>query len=137
VTKLEALGERSVWVDCDVIQADGGTRTASITGSYVALVLALRTLVQRGVLSQVPVQDHVAAISVGIVDGVPLLDLAYDEDSRAEVDMNIIKTSDGRYIEIQGTAETTPFGRDRLYDMLAMADAGIAELVEIQKQALG
>jgi ribonuclease PH len=137
VTKLEALGERSVWVDCDVIQADGGTRTASITGSYVALVLALRTLVKRGVLSQVPVQDHVAAISVGIVDGVPLLDLAYDEDSRAEVDMNIIKTSDGRYIEIQGTAETTPFGRDRLYDMLAMADAGIAELVEIQKQALG
>ena len=137
VTKLEALGERSVWVDCDVIQADGGTRTASITGSYVALVLALRTLVKRGVLSQVPVQDHVAAISVGIVDGVPLLDLAYDEDSRADVDMNIIKTSDGRYIEIQGTAETTPFGRDRLYDMLAMADAGIAELVEIQKQALG
>jgi ribonuclease PH len=137
VTKLEAMGERSVWVDCDVIQADGGTRTASITGSYVALVLALRTLVKRGVLSQVPVQDHVAAISVGIVDGVPLLDLAYDEDSRADVDMNIIKTSDGRYIEIQGTAETTPFGRDRLYDMLAMADAGIAELVEIQTQALG
>jgi ribonuclease PH len=137
VTKLEALGERSVWVDCDVIQADGGTRTASITGSYVALVLALRTLVQRGVLPQVPVQDHVAAISVGIVDGVPLLDLAYAEDSRADVDMNIVKTSDGRYIEIQGTAETTPFGRDRLYDMLAMADAGIAELVEIQKQALG
>jgi ribonuclease PH len=137
VTKLEALGERSGWVDCDVIQADGGTRTASITGSYVALVLALRTLVKRGVISQVPVQDHVAAISVGIVDGVPLLDLAYDEDSKADVDMNIIKTSDGRYIEIQGTAETTPFGRDRLYDMLAMADAGIAELVEIQKQALG
>jgi len=137
VTKLDALGERTVWVDCDVIQADGGTRTASITGSYVALVLALRTLVQRGVLSQVPVQDHVAAISVGIVDGVPLLDLAYEEDSRADVDMNIIKTSDGRYIEIQGTAETTPFGRDRLYDMLAMADAGIAELVEVQKQVLG
>ena len=137
VTKLDALGERTVWVDCDVIQADGGTRTASITGSYVALVLALRTLVQRGVLSQVPVQDHVAAISVGIVDGVPLLDLAYEEDSRADVDMNVIKTSDGRYIEIQGTAETTPFGRDRLYDMLAMADAGIAELVEIQKRVLG
>jgi ribonuclease PH len=137
VTKLEEMGERTVWVDCDVIQADGGTRTASITGSYVALVLALRTLVQRGVLPRVPVQDHVAAISVGIVDGVPLLDLAYEEDSRADVDMNIIKTSDGRYIEIQGTAETTPFGRDRLYDMLAMADAGIAELVEVQKQVLG
>jgi ribonuclease PH len=137
VTKLEALGERTVWVDCDVIQADGGTRTASITGSYVALVLALRTLVQRGALPHVPVHDHVAAVSVGIVDGVPLLDLAYEEDSRADVDMNVVKTSDGRYIEIQGTAEATPFGRDRLYDMLALADVGIAELVAIQKQALG
>jgi ribonuclease PH len=137
VTKLEELGERTVWVDCDVIQADGGTRTASITGSYVALVLALRTLVQRGVLTHVPVQDHVAAISVGIVGGVPLLDLAYDEDSKADVDMNVIKTSDGRYIEIQGTAETTPFGKDRLYDMLALADAGIAELVAIQTKVLG
>jgi ribonuclease PH len=137
VTKLEELGERTVWVDCDVIQADGGTRTASITGSYVALVLALRTLVQRGVLTHVPVQDHVAAISVGIVGGVPLLDLAYEEDSKADVDMNVIKTSDGRYIEIQGTAETTPFGRDRLYDMLALADAGIADLVAIQKKVLG
>jgi ribonuclease PH len=137
VTKLEELGERTVWVDCDVIQADGGTRTASVTGSYVALVLALRTLVQRGVLSHVPVHDHVAAISVGIVDGVPLLDLAYEEDSRADVDMNVIKTSDGRYIEIQGTAEATPFDRDRLYDMLALADVGIAELVAIQKKVLG
>jgi ribonuclease PH len=137
VTKLEELGERTVWVDCDVIQADGGTRTASITGSYVALILALRTLVQRGTLSHVPVQDHVAAISVGIVDGVPLLDLAYEEDSRADVDMNIVKTSDGRYIEVQGTAETTPFDRDRLYDMLALADVGIAELVALQKQVLG
>jgi ribonuclease PH len=137
VTKLEELGERTVWVDCDVIQADGGTRTASITGSYVALVLALRTLVQRGVLTHVPVQDHVAAISVGIVGGVPLLDLAYDEDSKADVDMNVIKTSDGRYIEIQGTAETTPFERDRLYDLLALADAGIADLVAVQKRVLG
>jgi ribonuclease PH len=137
VTKLEDMGERTVWIDCDVIQADGGTRTASITGSYVALVLALRTLVQRGVLARVPVQDHVAAISVGIVDGAPLLDLAYEEDSRAEVDMNVVKTSDGRYIELQGTAETTPFGRDRLYDLLALADAGIAELVDMQKQVLG
>jgi ribonuclease PH len=131
------MGERTVWIDCDVIQADGGTRTAAITGSYVALVLALRTLVQRGALTRLPVQDHVAAVSVGIVDGVPLLDLAYEEDSRAEVDMNVIKTSDGRYIEIQGTAETTPFGRDRLYDMLALADVGIAELVGLQKKALG
>jgi ribonuclease PH len=137
VTKLEALGERTIWIDCDVIQADGGTRTASITGSYVALVLAMRTLVQRGVVASVPVTDHVAAISVGVVDGVPLLDLAYDEDSRAEVDMNVIKTSDGRYIEIQGTAETTPFGRDRLGELLSLADAGIAELVALQKQVLG
>ena len=137
VTKLEALGERTIWIDCDVIQADGGTRTASITGSYVALVLALRTLVQRGVLPHVPVQDHVAAISVGIVDGVPLLDLAYEEDSRADVDMNVIKTSDGRYIEIQGTAETTPFGRDRLGDLLDLADAGITELIALQKRVLG
>ena len=137
VTKLEAMGERTIWIDCDVIQADGGTRTASITGSYVALVLALRTLVQRGVLSQVPVMEHVAAISVGIVDGVPLLDLAYDEDSRAEVDMNVVRTSGGRYIEIQGTAETTPFGRDRLGDLLDLADAGITELIALQKQVLG
>jgi len=137
VTKLEALGERTIWIDCDVIQADGGTRTASISGSYVALVLALRTLVQRGALAQVPVAGHVAAVSVGIVDGVPLLDLAYDEDSRAEVDMNVVKTSDGRYIEIQGTAETTPFGRDRLGELLDLADAGIAEVIALQKQVLG
>jgi ribonuclease PH len=136
VTKLEELGERTIWMDCDVIQADGGTRTASITGSYVALVLALKTLVQRGVLSHVPVAGQVAAISVGIVDGTPLLDLAYDEDSRAEVDMNVVKTSDGRYIELQGTAETTPFGRDSLGVLLDLADAGIAELVALQKRVL-
>jgi ribonuclease PH len=137
VTQLDELGERTLWIDCDVIQADGGTRTASITGSYVALILALRTLVQRGVLSHVPVAGHVAAISVGIVDGVPLLDLAYDEDSRADVDMNVVKTSDGRYIEIQGTAETTPFGRDRLNELLELADAGIDRLVAMQRQVLG
>ena len=136
VTKLEELGERTIWMDCDVIQADGGTRTASITGSYVALVLALKALVQRGVLSHVPVAGHVAAISVGIVDGTPLLDLAYDEDSRADVDMNVVKTSDGRYIELQGTAETTPFGRDSLGVLLDLADAGIAELVALQKRVL-
>ncbi|MCX6552842.1 MAG: ribonuclease PH [Acidobacteria bacterium] len=137
VTRLDELGERTIWIDCDVIQADGGTRTASITGSYVALILALRTLVTRGTLSHVPVTDHVAAISVGIVDGGPLLDLAYQEDSRADVDMNVVKTSDGRYIEIQGTAETTPFGRDRLNDLLDLADAGIAQLVAFQRTALG
>jgi ribonuclease PH len=137
VTRLNELGERTIWIDCDVIQADGGTRTASITGSYVALVLALKALVQRGALPRLPVSDQVAAISVGIVDGVPLLDLAYEEDSRADVDMNIVKTSDGRYIEIQGTAETTPFNRDRLTELLSLADDGIAQLVALQKQVLG
>jgi ribonuclease PH len=137
VTKLGELGERTIWIDCDVIQADGGTRTASITGAYVAMVLAMRTLVQRGTLSHVPVTDHVAAISVGIVGDEPMLDLAYEEDSRADVDMNVVKTSDGRYIEIQGTAETTPFGRERLQQLLDLADAGIASLVALQRQVLG
>jgi ribonuclease PH len=137
VTRLEELGERTIWVDCDVIQADGGTRTASITGSFVALVLALSSLVQKGTLRRVPVQDYVAATSVGIVDGTPLLDLAYDEDSRAEVDMNIVKTSDGRYIELQGTAETLPFGRDALLQLLDLADSGIRQLVAIQKEFVG
>src|SRR5688572_6393836 len=105
VTRLPELGERTVWIDCDVIQADGGTRTASITGGFVAMVLALQRLRESGVLKAIPVQDHVAATSVGVVSGVPMLDLAYDEDSRAEVDMNVVKTGDGRFIEVQGTAE--------------------------------
>jgi ribonuclease PH len=137
VTKLEDLGERTIWIDCDVIQADGGTRTASITGSFVALVLALQALVSRGTLPRVPIHHHVAATSVGIVGGEPMLDLAYEEDSKADVDMNIVKTSDGRYIEVQGTAESTPFGRDRLNDLLDLADAGIARLVEIQQSIIG
>jgi ribonuclease PH len=137
VTKLEQLGERTIWIDCDVIQADGGTRTAAITGSFVALVLALRKLARKGTLGRLPLTGHVAAVSVGIVDGVGLLDLAYDEDSRAEVDMNVVKTSDGRYIEIQGTAETVPFGRDRLNDLLDLADIGIARLIEAQRAIVG
>lgn len=137
VTRMDQMGERTIWIDCDVIQADGGTRTAAITGSFVALVLAFRTLVERGVLASVPVSHHVAAISVGIVDGVPLLDLAYEEDSRAEVDMNVVKTSDGRYIEVQGTAETTPFARGRLDEMLDLADTGIARLIDMQRQFVG
>jgi ribonuclease PH len=137
VMRLEDLGERTIWIDCDVIQADGGTRTAAISGSFVALTLALQKLVGQGVLRRVPVLHHVAATSVGIVDGEALLDLAYDEDSRADVDMNVVKTSDGRYIEIQGTAETTPFGRDRLAELLDLADAGIARLVEIQREIVG
>jgi ribonuclease PH len=105
VTNLTALGERSIWIDCDVIQADGGTRTASITGAYVALALALEKLRERDLIRSIPLSDYVAAISVGIVDGEPLLDLAYDDDSRAEVDMNVVKTGDGRFVEVQGTAE--------------------------------
>ena len=118
VTNLPALGERTIWIDCDVIQADGGTRTASITGAFVALALALETLRERDVLRTIPLSDYVAAISVGIVDGEPLLDLAYEDDSRADVDMNIVKTGDGRFIEVQGTAEATPFGHESLLTLL-------------------
>jgi ribonuclease PH len=137
VTDLPALGERTIWLDCDVIQADGGTRTASITGAYVALALALETLRKRDILKRVPLVDYVAATSVGIVDGEALLDLAYDDDSRAEVDMNIVKTGDGRFIEIQGTAEGLPFGRDALATLLDLADGGIRQLVEKQRAIVG
>jgi ribonuclease PH len=137
VTKLQALGERTIWIDCDVIQADGGTRTASITGGYVALALALETLRERDVLRTIPLLDYVAAISVGIVDGEPLLDLAYDDDSRAEVDMNVVKTGDGRFIEVQGTAEAMPFGRGALDTLLDLADAGINQLIAKQKAIVG
>src|SRR5690349_23781505 len=137
VTNLPALGERTIWIDCDVIQADGGTRTASITGAFVALALALETLRSRDVIRTIPLNDSVAAISVGIVDGEPLLDLAYDDDSRAEVDMNIVKTGDGRFIEVQGTAEADPFGREALMTLLDLADHGIKQLVEKQRAIIG
>jgi ribonuclease PH len=137
VTKLDALGERTVWVDCDVIQADGGTRTAAITGGFVALALALKKMRAAGQLKSLPILDHVAAISVGVVAGVPLLDLAYDEDSKADVDMNVVKTGDGRFIEVQGTAEGPPFERQALDDLLALADEGIRELVAIQQAIVG
>jgi ribonuclease PH len=137
VTNLPALGERTVWIDCDVIQADGGTRTASITGAFVALALALEKLRGREVLKTIPLSDYVAATSVGIVDGEPLLDLAYDDDSRAEVDMNVVKTGDGRFIEVQGTAEALPFGRDALDTLLDLADQGIKQLVEKQRALVG
>ena len=137
VTNLAALGERTVWIDCDVIQADGGTRTASITGAFVALALALEGLRKREVIKSIPLLDYVAAISVGIVDGEALLDLAYEDDSRAEVDMNIVKTGDGRFIEVQGTAEAMPFGRDALNDLLDLADHGIRQLVEKQRAIVG
>jgi ribonuclease PH len=137
VADLQALGERTIWIDCDVIQADGGTRTAAITGAFVALALALERLRERDVLRTIPLSDYVAAISVGIVDGEALLDLAYDDDSRADVDMNIVKTGDGRFIEVQGTAEAEPFGHDALIDLLELADHGIRQLVEQQRAIVG
>jgi ribonuclease PH len=137
VTNLPALGERTVWIDCDVIQADGGTRTASITGAFVALALALERLRERDVIRTIPITDYVAATSVGIVDSEPLLDLAYEDDSRAEVDMNVVKTGDGRFLEVQGTAEALPFGREALLVLLDLADQGIAQLVEKQRVIVG
>ena len=137
VVKLNALGERTIWLDCDVIQADGGTRTASITGAFVALALAIEKLRDRDVIRTIPLADYVAAISVGIVDAEPLLDLAYDDDSRAEVDMNVVKTGDGRFIEVQGTAEGLPFGRDALNTLLDLADVGIKQLIDKQRAIVG
>jgi len=137
VVKLNALGERTIWLDCDVIQADGGTRTASITGAFVALALAIEKLRDRDVIRTIPLADYVAAISVGIVDAEPLLDLAYDDDSRAEVDMNVVKTGDGRFIEVQGTAEGLPFGRDALNTLLDLADLGIKQLIDKQRAIVG
>jgi ribonuclease PH len=137
VTALKELGERTIWIDCDVIQADGGTRTASITGAFVAMVLAMDRLRQQGALRNIPVTDYVAATSVGIVKNTPLLDLAYEEDSAAEVDMNVIKTGGGKFIEIQGTAETEPFDRAALDLLLNLADKGITELIEKQRALVG
>jgi ribonuclease PH len=137
VTNLHALGERTIWIDCDVIQADGGTRTASITGAYVALALALDTLRKRDLIKTIPLSDYVAATSVGIVDGEALLDLAYDDDCRAEVDMNVVKTGDGRFIEVQGTAEAMPFGRAALTTLLDLAEIGIRQLVDKQRAIVG
>jgi ribonuclease PH len=137
VTRLTALGERTIWIDCDVIQADGGTRTASITGAFVALALACEKLRERDMLRVIPISDYVAATSVGIVDGEALLDLEYEDDSRAEVDMNVVKTGDGRFIEVQGTAEALPFGRDSLDMLLDLADTGIRQLIEKQRAIVG
>lgn len=136
VVDLEALGERSVMIDCDVIQADGGTRTASITGAYVALALAVGQLVQFGTLKKSPLVDSVAATSVGIVNGGAMLDLDYEEDSRADVDMNVVMTGSGKFIEVQATAEHKPFDDPQLNDLLNLARRGIGELIDLQKQAI-
>lgn len=134
---LAALGERTIIVDCDVLQADGGTRTAAITGGYVALAIAVRQLVEYRALKISPLRDAVAAISVGIHGGQALLDLCYEEDSRAEVDMNVVMTGSGRFVEVQATAEQTPFEDAALASMLALARTGIKELIQAQKRALG
>jgi len=136
VIDLEALGERTIILDCDVLQADGGTRTAAITGACAALAIALNKLVAAGTLKASPMKQLVAATSVGIVDGNVLLDLAYEEDSRADVDMNVVITADGGLVEVQATAEKVPFPRTKLLEMLDYAEAGILELLELQKAAI-
>ncbi len=134
---LERLGERTIWVDCDVIEADGGTRTASITGAFVAMVQAMDTLVSDKVVESLPLRSSLAAVSVGIVKGTPMLDLNYEEDSAAEVDFNVVMTGGREFVEVQGTAERQPFTRQRLDELLDLAQSGIAELIEAQQSILG
>ena len=136
ITDLTNLGERMVWIDCDVIQADGGTRTASITGAYVSLCQAIRSWQKRGIITQEPIKDSVAAVSIGIVDGKILLDLCYEEDSKADVDMNFVMTGSGKFVEVQGTAESAPFTKKQMDKMSEIAEQGIKELLRAQKQAL-
>lgn len=136
IAEMKVLGERTITIDCDVLQADGGTRTAAITGAYVALALASNHLVKSGKITRPLTTDHVAAVSVGIVDNTPLLDLKYDEDSRAEVDMNIVCTGDGRFIELQGTAEREPFTRAQMDELVALGTHGIEALLGIQKRVI-
>ncbi len=136
ICDMKPIGERTIWIDCDVIQADGGTRAASITGSFIALADALNKLKKGGLLNKIPVKDFVAATSVGIVNGELLLDLTYEEDSKAEVDMNIVMTGEGEFIEIQGTAERKTFNKDQADKLLTLAKKGIEELVDIQRNLL-
>jgi ribonuclease PH len=136
VVDMKALGERQITIDCDVIQADGGTRCASITGAFVALADAIHTLIANGKLSASPIRDHVAAVSVGVVEGEAVLDLDYIEDSGCDTDMNVVMTGAGGFVELQGTAEGAPFTRDEMNALVALADAGIRELIAAQKAAL-
>lgn len=137
VVDLKKLGEQTIYIDCDVIQADGGTRTASITGAFVALVDAMNKLIQNGRLNIIPIKNFVAAISVGVKDGEVIVDLNYAEDSTCQVDMNIIMTEDGQLVEIQGTGEESPFTKAQLNEMLELGEGGIQELIKVQKEALG
>ena len=136
VVDTSLLGERQIIIDCDVIQADGGTRCASITGAYVALALACRKLLKNSIIKRNPILSEVAAVSVGIIDNVPILDLAYAEDSTAEVDMNVVCTGAGKFIELQGTAERQPFTREQMDEMVKLAEIGVGRLFEIQRTAL-
>ena len=136
VVDLKKIGERTIWLDADVIQGDGGTRTASITGCYIALCLAVKKLLKSGVLTEDPVRDSVAAISVGVVKDTPMLDLCYEEDSKAEVDMNVVMTGSGKIVEVQGTAEGKPFSEATLLKLLTLAKKGVRELTRAQKKAL-
>jgi len=136
VIEMKEIGERTVWIDCDVIQADGGTRTAAITGSFIALVDALNKIKKEGLINKVPVKDFVAATSVGILEGNLILDLCYEEDSKAEVDMNVVMTGSGEFIEIQGTAERKPFNKEQMDKMLLFAEKGIRDLIDIQRSLL-
>lgn len=136
VVDLEALGERTLWIDCDVLQADGGTRTAAITGAFVALCDAVYALKEEGVLSQIPIQNAISAVSVGIVENRPLLDLCYEEDAHAHVDMNIIMSADGKIVEIQGTGEKAPFQKEELFKLLSLGEKGNQALFQAQKEAL-
>ena len=136
IADLKLLGERTIWIDCDVIQADGGTRTASITGAYVAVTEAVKSWLDKGKLLQTPIKDAVAAVSIGIIDGKILLDLCYEEDSIADVDMNFVMTGSGKFIEVQGTAESEPFTRKQMERMAEIAQAGIKDLLKAQKRAI-
>ncbi|MDO8489363.1 MAG: ribonuclease PH [Candidatus Omnitrophota bacterium] len=137
ITEMKYLGERTIWIDCDVIQGDGGTRTASITGSFIALVDALAKLKKDGKISKIPIQDYVAATSVGMLNGNLLLDLCYEEDSKADVDMNVIMTAAGEFIEVQGNAERKPFSKEKMDTMLDFAKKGIEELFTVQRKLVG
>ncbi|MFL0557917.1 ribonuclease PH [Paenibacillus barengoltzii] len=137
VVDLQALGERSITIDCDVLQADGGTRTTSITGAFVALALAMHKIAQKHALPKFPITDFLASVSVGIVGENTLLDLNYEEDSKAKVDMNVVMTGNGQFVEVQGTGEENPFSRAELDQMLALAEKGIREMIEQQREALG
>lgn len=134
IVDMKKLGERTIWIDADVIQGDGGTRTASITGGYIALCEAVEKLIKSGGLKESPIVDSIAAVSVGIIDGKPCLDLCYVEDSKAEVDMNFVITGSGKFVEIQGTAEGVPFSQNQMNDLLALGKKGVAELIKIQKK---